>query len=96
MCMCCPPHSNTLPVIIDRKGIYQTRGGRLVMIDTVDTETTPDYPNMAFKCKGYLITKTKSGRTKYIWNIWHLSGMFRVVGEHPNDIVRKHLPHPVY
>jgi hypothetical protein len=73
-----------LPVIVTEPGLYLTRNGSFVDVtgpcrDTVST----------FKVEGYLLTKGKNGKVKRTWNIWHESGRYTAVGEHPLDIISK-------
>jgi hypothetical protein len=78
--------------IVDSVGEYIARNGARIVI----TELHPDFNNRGnanhFDAKGYYypITPTKNGNPKRRrWTIWHVSGAYKAVGEHPRDIVKK-------
>lgn len=72
--------------MIDAPGIYITRSGVRVKIDEVGVSPEGCW---AAKCKGYA---ERMFRGKLRWNgrrIWHESGSYIAVGEHPMDIIKK-------
>ena len=84
---------NRLPVVIDGPGEYVTRSGKRVTIR--DIKVYASQPNgplrhevTAFEAKGEVWRKTNTKLLKD-WDIWHLSGRYRAVGEHRLDIVGK-------
>lgn len=68
---------NELPTIIHQPGIYRTRSGREVQIFELR-------PGSTFEAKG---TWRKGSRSRRNYDIWHPSGRYMAVGEHPMDIV---------
>jgi len=78
--------ANKEPVIINKLGDYITRSGKLVRIQIIKDHSN-NYAVTRFNCKGYLITPRKDKKPKEEFNIWHESGQFVAVGEHPNDII---------
>lgn len=70
-------------MLIEKAGIYETRNGLKVIIDTVK-ENSP----YTFSVKGCYIRLTPSGMEKYEHNIWKPNGQFKAVGESPLDIVK--------
>lgn len=70
-----------LPVIIEAPGDYLTRDGRRVTIHEIKGPST-------FSAKGHL---WRMFRGKYVpknYDIWHVSGRYKAVGESPEDIIK--------
>ena len=72
-------------MIIDAKGEYLTRSGKLVIINEIDEN--PDTTVMSFKCKGHIRHQKEGKRDKFEWNIWHRSGAFTGFPGNDLDIV---------
>lgn len=77
---------NSNPVIIDEPGTYRTRHGLDVEIHDITPQG--DRSTTSFNCKGHMLVPMKV-RKKRVYNIWHESGAFRAVDEHPYDIIEK-------
>jgi hypothetical protein len=81
-----------LPVVIDGKGNYFTRGGDWVLIDQYSVLPESRKDCTAFLCKGYRYQLTSSNRIKATWEIYHESGRLRPLEETQHDILGA-MPH---
>jgi hypothetical protein len=71
-------------IIIDSLGLYLTRRGNTVHISEIG-----DPLKSTANCKGYLITKTRSGRIKRTWALWMPNGAYKFIHINVNDIISK-------
>lgn len=82
--------TNHLPVVVTGVGEYITRNGLRVTVHEIKYvmgEYNPAYTE--FAVKGSVHRKTKSGKTRYDYNIWHISGRTDTFKEVGLDIVAK-------
>lgn len=70
-------------ILVDRPGLYQTRGGRQVRIDRINCT------GASFPCHGHVIKHDKLGRTRRRWSIWALSGAHRITEGSTLDLVAR-------
>jgi hypothetical protein len=69
-----------LPVIITGPGEYKTRNGKRVNIREISGSGT-------FAAKGGIYREFRGRTVARGYDIWHVSGCYRAVGEHGLDIV---------
>lgn len=68
-----------LPTVVTRPE-YETRDGRRVLIRDISGRGT-------FSAKGAVYREFRGRTVPRGYDIWHVSGRYRAVGEHPLDIV---------
>lgn len=69
------------PQVITSPGIYRTRNGKRVVIDTYNPDS-----GFPFHCKGVIVMK-ETPRKMTRWATWKSNGQMTAIGEHPFDIV---------
>lgn len=69
-----------LPTVVRGPGEYETRDGRRVQIREISGNAT-------FSAKGAVYKEFRGRIVPRGYDIWHVSGRYRAVGEHPLDIV---------
>jgi len=79
---------NLLPIVINAPGMYITRCGKRVQIDTVK-DHSDDYTVTRFNCTGNVLTLHPSGRTTRKYAIWHECGLYQGHGINDLDIMGK-------
>lgn len=80
---------NCLPTIIDAPGDYVARNGNRV---TVHHIAPPCKGVTQFAAKGSIWRKPTAMGQNPPYSIWHISGRYYALGEHPLDIVKKVQP----
>jgi hypothetical protein len=87
---------NSMPVIVDAPGLYQTRDRNLVTVHEINPpHETSDMTVTQNAVKG---NKWKMFRGKYrprTFGIWHVSGRKFVFRESPSDIMSKATPEQI-
>lgn len=69
-----------LPTVVTGPGEYETRDGRRVKIREISGRGT-------FSAEGAVYKEFRGRAVPRGYDIWHVSGRYRAVGEHPLDIV---------
>jgi hypothetical protein len=66
--------------MIDRPGLYLTRDGRQVRIDSI-------VPGSSFPCKGRIARIDSIGRVRWIFDTWALNGQCKALPGSARDVV---------